>query len=89
MVLAIGDAPFLRLSLGDFSVFRSQSEDSIWLRPALLPPGGAQLHRLNNQHRLLRRLCQAKKLLALGPTTEFSDRLLVTLHVLTREAMAS
>ena len=26
------------------------------------------------QHRLLRRLYQVKKMLALGPTTEFSDR---------------
>ncbi len=54
---------------------RSLSENLIWLRAALFPPGGIRLYRRYNQHRLLRRLCQAKKLLALGPTTEFSDRL--------------
>ena len=55
---------------------RSLSENSIWLRAALFPPGCIRLYRRQNKHRLLRRLCQAKKWLALGPTTEFSDRLL-------------
>jgi len=36
-----------------------------------------RLHRLYNQHRLLRRPCQKSKYLTLGPNDEFSDKLLV------------